>query len=270
MSAEAPPLTFAAVDALAFAAARGMLNAKNGTAPFQAESLGPLLELFDLSSSGGLADEFVGRWIPAEGMRPLLQALRDERHVWMEPNDRRIGFVRTAGDSTRCREKLVAFLMEAKRAARNTTGLPDSTAGQLVAAMEELEGNIQEHSGLAESGLLAFHATGTRFEFVVLDQGIGVLSSLRTYHAFAGLTSHGQALHMALTDGVSRYGQDGRRGHGFRPIFVGLANLRGSLRFRSGDSALTIEGTAPNLTTAHLAQKPSLKGLFISVSCFAA
>lgn len=267
MSARARPLTFEAVDALAFAASRGMLKPANGIAPFQAASLGPLFEFFVLKSSGCVP---AGTWIARGRMGPLLDALDEECPVWLHPSDQRMGFIRTHGASAQRREDLVGFLMDAKRAARNTTALPDSTAGQLVAAMEELEGNIHEHSGLVESGLLAFQAAGTVFEFVALDQGIGVLSSLRTCEAFAGLTSHGQALHMALTDGVSRYGQNSRHGHGFRPIFVGLANLRGSLRFRSGDSALTMDGTSPNLTTAQLAQKPYLKGLFISVSCFAA
>jgi hypothetical protein len=33
-----------------------------------------------------------------------------------------------------------------------------------------------------------------------------------------------------------------KRGNGFRPLFQGLANLNGTLRFRSGDQALTMDG----------------------------
>ena len=71
----------------------------------------------------------------------------------------------------------------------------------------------------------------------------------------------------ALSDGTSRFGSDNRRGHGFRPIFLGLANLRGSLRFRSGDHALVIDGTSPSLTTAQLAQKPFIDGFVASIRC---
>jgi hypothetical protein len=68
----------------------------------------------------------------------------------------------------------------------------------------------------------------------------------------AALGDHSKALQSALTDGISRFGSDTGRGHGFRPIFLGLANLRGSLRFRSGDHALVIDGTSPSLMTAKL------------------
>jgi len=64
-------------------------------------------------------------------------------------------------------------------------------------------------------------------------------------------------LRLALTDGVSRYGKEAKRGAGFRPIFVGLANLAGSLRFRTGDHALTIEGQKIELMSSKMAQKLS-------------
>jgi hypothetical protein len=70
-----------------------------------------------------------------------------------------------------------------------------------------------------------------------------------------------------LTDGMSCHGANVGRGHGFRPLFIGLANVRGSLRFRSGDHALVIDGTNPSLMTAKVGQKPFLKGLLISVAC---
>jgi hypothetical protein len=158
--------------------------------------------------------------------------------------------------------------MDAKRAARDITCLPGTTPGQLAAAMQEMESNIYEHSDAPSTGLLAFRAAPDVFEFVVLDQGIGLLESLKRCEAYAGMTHHGKALEMALADGTSRFGAEANRGHGFRPIFLGLANLRGSLRFRSGDYALTMDGTSPNLTTAHVAQKPPVKGFFASISCY--
>ena len=269
MSSAAHPLTFAVVDGLAFAASRGTLDNANRSAPFQAASLGPVLEFIDLMACGALPPGANGEWLAPDEMSPFVEALLDVGEVWLSPGDGRMGFMRSRQGSPQSHEDQVNFLMHAKRAARLITGLPDSTAGQLVAAMEEFEGNIQEHSESVESGLLAYHAAGNVFEFVALDKGIGVLDSLRRCGTFADLASHGKALQMALTDGVSRFGLDSKRGHGFRPMFVGLANLRGSLRFRSGDCALTMDGTSPTLATAHLAQKVYLKGLFISASCFA-
>lgn len=96
---------------------------------------------------------------------------------------------------------------------------------------------------------------------------MGVLESLRTCTERAGLEGHGDALRLTLTDGVSRHGVNCGRAHGFRPLFIGFANLNGVLRFRSGDHALIIDGSNPTLMTARTAQKPHLKGLLISVTC---
>jgi len=76
-----------------------------------------------------------------------------------------------------------------------------------------------------------------------------------------------QALKLALTDGVSRYGPESGRGLGPRPLFRGLANLNSMLRFRSGDHALTIEGQNPVVIPAKLWQKPVIQGLFAAVTC---
>ena len=78
-----------------------------------------------------------------------------------------------------------------------------------------------------------------------------------------------KALEAALTDGVSRYGPNRNRGHGFRPIFTGLVNLHGELRFRSGDHAITMDGTSPALATSRISQKAPIDGFFASVRCHA-
>ena len=128
--------------------------------------------------------------------------------------------------------------MRAKRAGQEVAGLPAAVSGQLVAAMEELENNIHEHADAPETGMLAYRAEPGAFEFVVADRGIGVLRSLRRCATYAALPDEGKALEAALTDGVSRHGPDSNHGHGFRPIFTGLMNLHGELRFRSGDHAV--------------------------------
>jgi len=96
---------------------------------------------------------------------------------------------------------------------------------------------------------------------------MGVLESLRTSLDYAALTDHGEALRLALTEGVSRFGPEGKRGNGFRPIFVGLANLSGSLRFRSGDHALVIDGQKIGAVAAKTAQKARFQGFLASVTC---
>jgi hypothetical protein len=146
-------------------------------------------------------------------------------------------------------------------------GCPAKVAAQLIAALGEMHSNIYEHSGASATGLVAFRAAPNRFEFVVADRGMGVLKSLHTCGDYLYVADHGEALRMVLTEGVSRYGARAGRGYGFRPLFIGLANLSGSLRFRSGDHALTIDGSNPSLMTARVAQKVYLEGLVISVTC---
>ena len=129
------------------------------------------------------------------------------------------------------------FLMDAQRAARDVALLPGKTPGQLVAAMQELESNIHEHSEAPESGPAGLSRGCQEFLNLSLPTGgIGVLASLRSCPKYAALQDNGKALAAVLTDGTSRFGSDSRRGHGFRPIFLGLVNLRGALRFRSGRS----------------------------------
>jgi hypothetical protein len=130
-----------------------------------------------------------------------------------------------------------------------------------------MESNIHEHSEAAETGLLAFRAARGTFEFVAVDRSIGILKSLCSCDAYAALSDPGKALAAALSDGVSRFGEESRRGHGFRQMFLGLLDLYGSLRFRTGDYALLMDGTSPALATAQLAQKPAMDGFFVSVRC---
>ena len=179
--------------------------------------------------------------------------------------DGHFGFVRTSTDAA-WETDSVAFLMEVQRAGREIAILPGTLPGQMVAAMSELASNIEEHANSVDTGVVAFRATEGAFEFVVADQGIGVLRSLRGSPQFLTLDDHGRALELALTDGVSRF-PDPRRGHGFRPIFQGLADLNGYLRFRSGDHAVIMDGTNHGLATAQTVQKPDLKGFLASVMC---
>lgn len=102
---------------------------------------------------------------------------------------------------------------------------------------------------------------------MVADRGIGLLASLQSCPEHADLQDHGKALEAALTDGTSRYGSKSGHGHGFRDMFLGLINLQGSLRFRSGDHALLMDGSSPTLATAQLAQKPMIDGFFASIRC---
>ena len=155
----------------------------------------------------------------------------------------------------------------AAQIAAHTVGFPRKLAAQLIGAFEEIQGNVYDHSGASGTGLAAYRATARRFEFVVSDGGMGVLGSLRSCDDYAQLTDHAEALKLMLVDGVTRYGKGTGHGSGFRPLFQGLANLNGELRFRSGDQALTIDGLNPGSIPANTSEKPLIGGFVASVTC---
>ena len=204
-------------------------------------------------------------WLSPNGLADFIRAWSDGQRQWLSRTSH-FGFIRTREESETWRIESTGFLMKVQRAARGISKLSGSVPGQMAAAIQELEGNIQEHSGAASTGVLVFRATTNVFEFVVADRGIGILASLRSSPTYHGLCDYGSALELALTDGASRF-CDPRRGHGFRPLFQGLTDLNGYLRFRTGDGAIVMDGTAPTLAVAQISQKPSLKGFFASVRC---
>lgn len=264
---ETRALSFRDVDGLGFAASANNLDAALAPVSLAPKTLGPLLEFLHLQSGQRLPKHPEGKsWLVSNRATPMISALQRGDEQWSSPNDRRMGFIRALRtDSTG--NSLMSFLMNASTAARDIAGLPGTVPRQLAAAMQELENNIHEHSDAIDTGLVAYRAAPGVFEFVAADRGMGLLKSLQRCTAYADLPDHGKALQAALTDGTSRFGPETDRGHGFRPIFIGLANLRGALRFRSGDHALTMDGTSPDLTTAQLSQKPSIDGFFASVIC---
>lgn len=268
MTVQAPTaLTFAEVDDLAFAVARGRLD----SAVFErlrlsVDNLGPFLEVRHLAADGVLPPPQAGAWLAFNHSSEFYRAIVAGRHQWLCGRSRSSGFLRTEAKAPADPAVWTAFGLAAQKAAA-AVGFPRKIAGQLVGALIEMQSNIYEHSEAPESGVLAFRALRGVFELVVADHGIGVLESLKSGPAHANLADHGTALQLALTEGCSRHGDGIGRGLGFRPLFVGLANFRGALRFRSGDHALTIDGDHPKLIMARLAQKPQLRGFFASIRC---
>jgi anti-sigma regulatory factor (Ser/Thr protein kinase) len=260
------PLSFHDVDDLGFAGAGVRLSPPNLPSDYAAATLGPLLELLHLVGNEVVGDPVAGGWIDLNGAAPLVNAIRSGDDSWVCPTTGRLGVMRAVRHGSHRDEQRTSFLMDAKRAARDVAGLPGSSPGQLVGALGELESNIHEHSDNAETGILAFRAASGVFEFVVADSGIGVLASLQSSVEYSSCQDHGKALQLTLTEGTSRFGTGANRGFGFRPLFIGLMNLQGYLRFRSGDHALILDGRSPQVAMARLEQKPQLKGFFASVS----
>jgi hypothetical protein len=259
-------LTFTEVDDLGFAAERGRLQGKPVTSVFVPTEIGPLIELAKLSANGPLPPIKVNPWIALDAYSGFYNAIVSGRDQWFCPYGRMLGFIRTTWDQSEDDTKWIAFQLRAQRAAV-AGGFARKTAAQVAAAIGELQSNIYEHSEAPRTGLIAFQATQGKFEFVVSDRGIGILASLKSCPDYAYLRDHSEALQCALQNGNSRFGIAAGRGTGFNQLFIGLANLQGSLRFHSGNHILTIDGRNPTLMTAKLAQKPHIKGFVASISC---
>lgn len=259
-------LSFAALDGIAFAAAKQRLHALLTGRAYTANALGPFLEFLQLSARGLLPRVEEASWLTLGAMADFGAALRSGRKQWLCPDTRRAGFFRTGAQWTEDDTPWVGFALSAQKAAA-AAGFHRRTAAQFAAALGEMVSNVHEHSGAPASGVVAFRSGEEAFEFAVADNGIGVRASLRSCGHYAELADDGTALRLALTDGVSRYGPEAGRGSGFRPIFIGLANLSGTLRFRSGDHALVIDGQKIADMSATTAQKVPIAGFLGSVSC---
>jgi hypothetical protein len=259
-------LTFDVVDDLVGAHARGRLTG-TPVARYAPSEIGPLVELMMAANVGRTGPLLQTDWLDIATQMDLRTALATSQNIWLDAPWRR-GFMRTTFDPRNEADDLQRnrFLIAA-RAAAETSGLVKSVAQSLAAALRELESNIHEHSGNAATGILAFQARPSLFEFVAADSGDGVLATLREDEEFGDLTDHGLAMHATLQDSVSRYGRTSGHGNGFRDLFLGLAHLNADLRFRSGDHALLISGPKPELKTARLAQKAPYQGFLASVRC---
>jgi hypothetical protein len=259
-------LTFDVVDDLVGAHLRGRLKGAPQVR-YAATEVCPLIELMMESNNGRTGPLLQTPWLDSVTQLDFRNALASNQNIWL--NDARLrGFMRTtfdprveADDVQRNR-----FLFAARTAAE-TSGLVKPVAQSLAAALREMESNIHEHSGASSTGILAFQARPSAFEFVAADCGLGILATLREDEEFADLTDHGLAMHAALQENVSRYGRMSGHGNGFRDLFLGLAHLNADLRFRSGDHALLISGPQPELKTARLAQKAPFKGFLAAVRC---
>ena len=255
---------FEQLDELAFAVSLNSTFERPATG-FQAENLGTIIELQRLVQAG-IPLPKLSELIDTERVR-LVRAVERGRQNAIFENDK--GCARLVSCYWQKDEEpddWHNFCASMQKAAV-LTGILRKNAQELVAATRELVSNIFDHSGASTSGIAGFSAINNELEIVVADSGIGVLQSLRTSSEFKSLRDSGEALQTALTDGTSRFGRLSGHGGGFRDLFRGLLNLSSTLRFRSGDHALSINGISPGLASARVSQKVQLPGFIVSITC---
>src|SRR6266699_5851134 len=91
----AAPLTFAALDGLAFAATRGRLRDLPSEPAYAADALGPFLEFTQLGACGLLPRPDQAAWLALGSVSGFEAALRSGRREWICPASRAAGFFRT-------------------------------------------------------------------------------------------------------------------------------------------------------------------------------
>lgn len=141
-------------------------------------------------------------------------------------------------------------------------GFPKSLSAGIAGSFREMATNLVEHSNAANTGIVGYRSTSGEFEFVVADQGRGVLESLRESHKH--LQSDDEALEAAL-GGASRYGPNAQRGTGFRTLFHSLAELNGTFRFQSGSWIAELQGKGIGCLHARYATRGHYQGFMISI-----
>ena len=171
------------------------------------------------------------------------------------------GFAVTSGDGA-----LALELMQRALISINKSPLPTAAGAQAVSALGEFDSNIDRHSRREQSGFVAFEVNQQFVGLYASDLGQGMLGSLRQNPNYAKLDDSGEALSMALREGVSSSTNPGR-GMGFRPIFVGLASHARLLRFRSDDALLEINRFGGGSPTQEIKERPSVAGFHAFVHC---
>jgi hypothetical protein len=261
---EEQQLTYGAVDSLSLVfSRRKTMSSKKWDVGAR---VGPLLEWLRLANANNFINPAQSEFLILGRSEALLTAKHKKQLFWLQPETELLGFCRPTSSALIESQDWIKFSLAAQKAAKSS-GFDQPTSAQLVAAFQELVNNIHEHSGSPETAFVAFSACPKMFEFVVCDDGSGLLSTLKTAPEFSMLDDEGRALELSLTEGVSRFGSDIGRGFGFRPIFTGLANIGGHLRFKSGDHALTISGGKFKLPIAQVSQRLRTPGFFASVLC---
>jgi len=258
-------LDFRLFDDITQAWLRGKINAsyqKN----FVADSLGPLVEWAQLCAEGTLPLPTKVDFLSIKSLRPLVVALTSNPSRPFGYNASSEGLIKFENVNQNDSRWWTSISLQVQSAADHV-GFSRVVANRMVAAIVEMNSNIWEHSGRPSTGFIAYKVMQRNFEFVVGDRGIGVLESLRSCQTYSSVCDYGEALQLATSDGVSRFGPGCQRGYGFHSILVGLANHRGLIRYRSGDYSLTIDGTKDESRPTLIAKRPFLSGLLVSVEC---
>ena len=134
------------------------------------------------------------------------------------------------------------FPVRFRRQSVKSVGFSLEKAKGIAAALGEMADNAIIHASASVGVLIGYHVIDGAAVSCVADVGMGVLASLTTHSAYRNVQTHKEAVRLALRRGVSRFGP-GHGGLGFYNVFKALTAMSGTLRFRSGEGCVMMDGT---------------------------
>jgi anti-sigma regulatory factor (Ser/Thr protein kinase) len=149
-------------------------------------------------------------------------------------------FVLEGSNSPTTEQDWLEFLVRFRQSVKSV-GSDLERAKGIAAALGEMADNATIHANAPVGVLVGYQVIDGAAISCVADVGIGVLASLTSHEAYRHVQTHKAAARLALHKGVSRYGP-GRGGTGFHNVFKALAAMSGTLRFRSGEGCVTMDG----------------------------
>lgn len=173
------------------------------------------------------------------------------------------------GDGSDLQSLLFGQFLSRFAAAVRRAGYPEF--GQAVSGiLQDLADNIPQHSKIGDAmrkvcGLAAYSVNTHRLSFVVADDGVGVLASLRTSREWNHLKSDRDALLAVARDHASRR-EDQGEGQGYKALFTVLARFNGLVRMRSNTGIFELRGALDQLNPSG-AVGPHIPGLQLTVEC---
>lgn len=169
------------------------------------------------------------------------------------------------GDEPTTNRDWQEFLVRFRQSAKSV-GFSHRKAEGIAAALGEMADNATDHAQSQVGALVGYQVVDGAAVCCVADVGIGVLASLRENETYRNLRTHAEALRTALQDGTTRHGP-GRGGFGFRRVFKALAAMWGTLRFRSGEGCLTMDGSGFDADRGEEAFVLDRSGFQVTICC---
>jgi anti-sigma regulatory factor (Ser/Thr protein kinase) len=150
-------------------------------------------------------------------------------------------YVLEGSNSPTTEQDWLEFLVRFRQSIKSV-GFDLEKAKGIAAALGEMADNATLHSNAPVGVLVGYQVIDGACVCCVADVGDGVLKSLTSHEAYRHVQTHKEAVRLALHSGVTRFGP-GQGGLGFYRVFKSLAAMSGTLRFRSGEGFVTMDGT---------------------------